>query len=249
MVINIPARRGNMDGIFDSDHAALEMKLRIPSSKAALKRRITHKRARACHDLTCLVKDTTKLEDYVEALDETLGEPGEVDNVDRICDHIVEAVQHVTTIVCPKTRRTPVAKPWEDEKLKELTNRVRKSASDPEERRKLQKELCSKRKTLMNEYFGQKCDEINLLHEDKKVSQEFKAARNMASGMHKQVYVGCSKTALVDHFTEHFQDRGDTPIPNDLAHADELEFVKVGLEAQTDINQEAPQGEEIKETM
>jgi hypothetical protein len=70
MVINIRARRGNMDGIFDSDHAALEMKLRIPSSKAALKRRITHKRARACHDLTCLVEDTTKLEDYVEALDE-----------------------------------------------------------------------------------------------------------------------------------------------------------------------------------
>ena len=101
----------------------------------------------------------------------------------------------------------------------------------------------------MNEYYGRKCDEINILHEEKKVSEEFKATRKMAGGMHRQGYAGCSKDALAEHFNEHFKDRGDIPIPTNLEQAEELNFVQEGLEAQADINENAPESEEIEATL
>ena len=109
---------------------------------------------------------------------------------------------HITLLVdalessVPELSEVADEKPWEDESLKELVDRVQAAACELAViiRGSLKKQLGKKGRQLKNEYYAQKAAEINELHVQKKAAREFKAVVDMASGMHKTVFNKCSTT-------------------------------------------------------
>ena len=250
MVVSIRLRKGNMDGVFDTDHAALEMKLRLPATQREIRKQPKRKLQQKQRDVRCLQQPDT-LKRYVSVLNSKLGDPNpNMDSVEQVCEKIVTAVHSATTEVCPEISNAADTKPWEDNvELQNITNQVKMSLAGSTERMELLKQLRIARKSAMNQYYGDKCEQINQHHIEKEVSKEFKAATKMANGMHKKSDISCSKTALTEHFKEHFKSKSDIPIPPDLLAAETLDFVIEGYQIQQDVNETAPDSAEVTSTL
>ena len=203
--------------MFDTDHRLLVMDLNFPCSKKDLKAGLLRGRPRektVQRNFNVLRDEESKRQELTERLEENLRLMEETRDVDTLNNRIVDVVRKSAEEVCPLLDTVQKKEPWEDERLTELVEEMRKCNSK-ETVKSYQKQIKKHRKRLKNEYYKDLADSINTVAEARQIDKEFALAKKY-SALKGGEKTAISKNKLKTHFESHFAERPHLELPEEL---------------------------------